>query len=250
MKKILFLGLLLFLVFPLISAINQFSGTWINTDRNTSGITKISIRISGTNVYVHAWGKCHPRDCDWGEVPAYAFSQSPSSSVRDHALAVIAVFRNSYSKTFFILKPVSNRLKAEVYTHYTGNGRNDFKKTYYFKKGLSLIHPGQMMIVLTKAPKQLSPADGTVFNHYPRVTTLRWASLPGAVSYTVEVQYIEPCGHANCRARLWKLARNITRTYYTFTFVGAQPGRWRVWGVDSRGRPGPKSPWWTFKYLR
>jgi hypothetical protein len=37
---------------------------------------------------------------------------------------------------------------------------------------------------------------------------------------------------------------------YTFDFVGAQPGRWRVWALDKNGKPGQKSPWWTFHYTR
>ena len=32
-------------------------------------------------------------------------------------------------------------------------------------------------------------------------------------------------------------------------FVGAQPGRWRVWAVDKEGREGFKSPWRLFVYL-
>jgi hypothetical protein len=37
---------------------------------------------------------------------------------------------------------------------------------------------------------------------------------------------------------------------YEFDFVGAQPGRWRVWAIDEAGREGFKSPWRLFVYLR
>lgn len=37
---------------------------------------------------------------------------------------------------------------------------------------------------------------------------------------------------------------------YKFDFVGAQPGRWRVWAVDNEGREGEKSPWRTFTYTK
>jgi len=33
-----------------------------------------------------------------------------------------------------------------------------------------------------------------------------------------------------------------------FSFVGAQPGRWRVWAVDKEGREGFKSPWRRYVY--
>ena len=43
-----------------------FQGMWINQDRDTRGITKLQIKQDGTRLAVHAWGKCHPQDCDWG----------------------------------------------------------------------------------------------------------------------------------------------------------------------------------------
>jgi hypothetical protein len=42
----------------------------------------------------------------------------------------------------------------------------------------------------------------------------------------------------------------IEGTGYEFPFIGAQPGRWRVWGADARGRPGAKSAWSEFFYRR
>ena len=42
------------------------NGVWINKDPNTRSITKLNIKQSGTNISVHAWGKCSPKDCDWG----------------------------------------------------------------------------------------------------------------------------------------------------------------------------------------
>jgi hypothetical protein len=37
------------------------------------------------------------------------------------------------------------------------------------------------------APTQLSPADGSTFDHFPRSTTLAWTAVTDAVSYTLEV---------------------------------------------------------------
>lgn len=49
------------------SAAAPFQGTWTNKDPNARGITKLVITQNGSEVKVHAWGKCHPSDCDWGE---------------------------------------------------------------------------------------------------------------------------------------------------------------------------------------
>lgn len=41
--------------------------TWVNTDRNTRGITRIKISNAGGVLVVHPYGQCSPTDCDWGE---------------------------------------------------------------------------------------------------------------------------------------------------------------------------------------
>ncbi len=92
------------------------------------------------------------------------------------------------------------------------------------------------------APVQVSPLDGTVFSHYPRETTLVWEPVTGADSYTVEVEF-----QSGTTWHTWRLTSDITATTYMFNFVGAQPGRWRVWAVAD-GEEGPKSGWWEFRY--
>ncbi|KHD08810.1 hypothetical protein PN36_25010 [Candidatus Thiomargarita nelsonii] len=103
-------------------------------------------------------------------------------------------------------------------------------------------------------PTLVSPADGTVFNKYPRQTKLVWTPVPTAKSYTVEID----CYHC-CQSNEWctdvgkkslQVKRNLKTTSYTFHFVGAQPGRWRVWAIYADGRESQKTPWWEFKYLR
>jgi hypothetical protein len=105
--------------------------------------------------------------------------------------------------------------------------------------------PGQALL----PPRQLSPASGTLFEeHLPRVTTLVWRPVPGAHSYTVEHTFLHQGQHCDAIARDGSIVTDLTDTTYTFNFVGAQPGCWRVWAVDVQGREGPKSPWWEFLY--
>ena len=100
------------------------------------------------------------------------------------------------------------------------------------------------MVKLLPAPVQVSPAHGSVYNHYPRKTILRWKSVAGAKSYTAEVEYKS----GNKWAPLKKQAG--LKYDYTFSFVGAQPGRWRVWAVDSAGKSGIASRWREFRYTK
>ena len=108
-------------------------------------------------------------------------------------------------------------------------------------------------IIQLPAPAPLSPKNGARFNKFPRRTTLRWRPVRGAARYGVEID----CYNC-CKARRWctdenktfKKAASLSGTTYTFNFVGAQPGRWRVWAVDGKGRPGKASTWQNFSYTR
>jgi|SRR5882672_7121233 len=102
---------------------------------------------------------------------------------------------------------------------------------------------------LLPAPKLVSPEHLSHFDHYPRKTVLVWEAVPGAAGYRVETDFqysglwaSEDHGYAH--------AVDVTATTYTFDFVGAQPGRWRVWAFDASGREGVKSEWREFVYSR
>jgi hypothetical protein len=82
---------------------------------------------------------------------------------------------------------------------------------------------------------------------------LEWAETSGAASYTAEVDCFGCCESGRWCTDVGQthwVERNIRATSFTFNFVGAQPGRWRVWAVDTRGVDGPKTGWWTFRYTR
>ena len=105
------------------------------------------------------------------------------------------------------------------------------------------------------APVQVGPPDGSVFDTggFPRITTLSWKSVGGASGYRVEVDCFHCCVDGEwCTdvGRTWDVTPPLAGTRYLHSFVGAQPGRWRVWAVDSSGHEGAKSVWWTFRYVK
>jgi eukaryotic-like serine/threonine-protein kinase len=112
---------------------------------------------------------------------------------------------------------------------------------------LPAVHPH----VGLPAPNQLAPPNGAVFSNYPRTTTLRWVPVANAATYSVELDCFQCCA-ANkwCTAvgQTWQIVTGLTATQYVFNWVGAQPGRWRVWAVGPRGRVGRKSRWSKFIY--
>jgi hypothetical protein len=157
-------------------------------------------------------------------------------------------------------------LSVAKHTSYNNVGEPDAHPTPPFVNALDLCYPGHsawgkkdfysVSSIRSKwmthswirrllAPVPLSPADGTTFSHNPRRTTLTWQHVPHAVSYTVEVQ--------RKYAGAWyptMTAPGITTTSYTFDFVGAQPGRWRVWAVGEHGQQSAESEWREFRYTR
>jgi hypothetical protein len=117
--------------------------------------------------------------------------------------------------------------------------------------GEDIVNPSSL-----KAPQTLLPVDGAEFVHYPRTTRLEWSAVDGAASYTVELEVCQPAkaNEKECeQTGLLQIRGNpplsgIAGTSYEFLFVGTQPGRWRVWAVDAKGRVGAKSAWSMFFY--
>jgi hypothetical protein len=255
-------GLLLLVMLSLLVSsvvfanLSGFAGNWVNTDPNTRGNTKLSIEVNGTNVMLQAWGACSPTDCDWGKVVAYPYTASVSNNQANTSDALSAIFTTGFSQTLMIVKQSGNQLKAEIFTRFTdGSGRSNYHNTYTFNRQLVLLPIGPIRTIMPiglATPVQTSPANGSVFGHYPRTTTLKWNAVAGAASYTVEVDCLGCCGSQWCSdlGQQWKVVPNITTNYYIFDFVGAQPGRWRVWAVGSGGQQSAKSGWWEFKYTQ
>jgi hypothetical protein len=101
------------------------------------------------------------------------------------------------------------------------------------------------------APQLISPAEGAVFDHFPRATVLTWTPLDGAASYVVEVQMWDRFKQAWVEEPGATLVAIVLGSEsYAFNFVGAQPGRWRVRGQDASGRQSAFSDWRTFQYRR
>ncbi len=101
-------------------------------------------------------------------------------------------------------------------------------------------------------PTLVSPANGAVFSSFPRVTELKWSALPGAVRYRVEV---ETCGATDtlCVGPPVQGLTNIMDVQaasITFTFGGAQSGRWRVLAFSADGLASPWSETRYFRYTR
>jgi uncharacterized protein YgiM (DUF1202 family) len=97
------------------------------------------------------------------------------------------------------------------------------------------------------APMLISPADGQVFDIFPRDTVLTWQGVSTALGYEVEIQYCTSNETSSCVALQ---TVPVTGTSFSFAFVGAQPGRWRVRTEGPAGVFSAWSEWRSFRYTR
>jgi hypothetical protein len=102
-------------------------------------------------------------------------------------------------------------------------------------------------------PTPVSPPSKSSFSHFPRKTDLVWQPVPGAATYSVEVDCFLCCEAGKWCSDVGKSrisASEITTSSFTFSWVGKNMGRWRVWTVDSHGNDGKKSDWQEFTYTQ
>jgi hypothetical protein len=178
-------------------------------------------------------------------------------------------------KVFAPHVPFTLRIRAQGYEDWFGFSGVEEKEPIYIASGTTLelaVHLRRRRETINKAlsdaekqtglylpaPIQLAPDDNIKFDSYPRVTKLEWEPVAGAVSYIVEVDYCQP-GEKDRTECVNPLPHSggdnppmtrITNTNYTFNFIGAQPGKWRVRAVDKDGGEGFNSPWRKFIYTR
>lgn len=93
-------------------------------------------------------------------------------------------------------------------------------------------------------PTLVSPYTGQKFYNYPRTTTLSWKPVPGATYYKIEKQYNSSGSWVSYPA---VTVSGYYNTSHNFTFIGDQPGRWRVTAYNSNNYS-TSSGWWVFYY--
>ena len=249
MKKTIFqikFAILFVTVFSLslnATSLSQFTGNWKNVKSNSRGITKI-ILSQNRGLKIQVFGSCSPKDCDWGTQKAFAYGRSVSSNTKRETKVITATYKKGFSITQLILKLRRNRLTVETFTRFTdGTKRSNYTSINTFVRDIANL----------RTPILISPRNNTVFNNFPRKTTLRWKRVKGAVEYGVEIDCLGCCKAGkwcfDVNRKAWKSTKTRNRSF-TFNYVGAQSGRWRVWAIAKDGRKSPKSRWRKFRYTR
>ncbi len=121
--------------------LERYAGTWSNVDQRTRGIVKLQVQVESGKVFVHAWGKCHPVNCDWGRVQAIPFAPNVSIKPEYQTERIIAIFETDLSLRYVILslKPgasvSSDSLEVEMFVNFRrDDNRSHYYKLYKFKR--------------------------------------------------------------------------------------------------------------------
>jgi hypothetical protein len=133
------LAVLLQTAYPLCAAQDE-DDWWVNTDPNTRSITRIHLRFvcqdmvlngelypPGPPWYVHIYGKCHPSDCDWGEVGAQRLSS-------DH---IYTVYRQGFATRYVYARMSQYRpgqLWVYTWTDFADPNRPDYGSHNWFQR--------------------------------------------------------------------------------------------------------------------
>jgi hypothetical protein len=99
-------------------------------------------------------------------------------------------------------------------------------------------------------PTLTNPASNQIFGHYPRTITLSWKMAPAAVGYKLEIAFCQP-DRTTCANYTPVTISDPLKSAYTFSFVGAQPGKWRVTTLGgSLYRDSSASAWRWFSFTQ
>jgi hypothetical protein len=137
--------------------------------------------------------------------------------------------RNPDSNTTVTLKPSTSANVAQRPAGSTNDSR-----------------PGPSSFVIAQ-PELVLPRDGSVFAHYPRAIDLTWKPIPLAVSYSVELQF----DGSQDRSGHWiGTVMSTSENHFATEFVGARPGRWRIWATNASGEVSQRSSWSRFLFIK
>ncbi len=108
---------------PAMARIADFTGHWRNTNHHTDNLTRADISFAGFNhVTVHAFGQCHPSDCDWGTETG-VFQHGMGGTVR-------VTFNSGFSITKLVFHNApGDRLSYDMHVDFTDHsGRASYDR--------------------------------------------------------------------------------------------------------------------------
>ena len=133
------------------AVIDDFVGTWVNSDANTSGMAELAItKLNPTTVSFHGFGKCHPTDCDWSKIAG------SDVIVPFTPFTLVGTYDFGFEKTTITVFRQGAQLKATAYYQYTDSTKNTTETDIMNRSNLFIppikINPTLFFILPTATP--------------------------------------------------------------------------------------------------
>lgn len=162
--------------------LNQWTGAW---NKNAGSLHSLSISNSGGNLTVSVKGECTPNPCDWGSVPATAYSDGAGTDPASNTEAIIATFNQGFAtKTVVLDGRAGDTLRAHVYTHFLdGSGRDSYVLHASMKKAALVFTPRPVGPIIAQPVK---PFTEDCINFNPDAVTVErkngsWKLVQGSM---------------------------------------------------------------------
>ena len=112
---------------------SSLAGFWISTDRDTQGIARLVIQCDRQGLAVRAFGASVPAECDWGEVRADLFAETPTSR---SGQGFSAFFDLGFKETLLQAKVTKGVLVVASFNRFKDDsGRANFFAREFFYRG-------------------------------------------------------------------------------------------------------------------
>lgn len=113
----------------------DFLGTWVNTNSNTRGITKLVVKkAAGNKLQIRVFGQCQPKDCDWGQSRLITYGKNVGD--KDHTAATTR-YRKRFANTLLTMKLNGRRnlINLNSFTQFTDrSNRQNYFSVANFRK--------------------------------------------------------------------------------------------------------------------
>ena len=111
---------------------NVFSGSWVNVNSDTDGITELKVTSTPGGNKISAYGQCHPTDCNWGRTDLHLLGEDVSDNSPTWA---IARWGKGFAETTLVLRSRGERLQGTTYTVFKDDsGRSNYRASYQFRE--------------------------------------------------------------------------------------------------------------------
>lgn len=164
-------------------------------------------------------------------------------------------FYPSYSRTIQYRHKLLQKLGRTTNNNDRNLNNDDVLPTKIFDNLVNTANKNYPGIPPT--PKPFCPSNRILPYRYSSNSMLNWETVPGAKTYTVELDYSIPgLGWCSEKDRCkYTTISNISKNWH-YPIIAKESkfslpiGRWRVWAVDANGRESPKSAWCELRYTQ